>query len=254
MPAPPSRRRARIEQALSDIRSFCAKHANKAQAERYRKFFTEGYDPYGIPKDTWEANRLVFFERYRGVFTLSDFLDLGDLLWQSGKYEEASFAITTVEPLLEQFDRAAVQRIGGWLETGVRNWAHVDVTCGRLVEPCLRRGVVKAADMAAWARSESRWKRRAAAVSLLALLPDGEPLPRLLSCVEPLMTDPERVVHQGTGWFLREAWKARPAEVEAFLARWKDSAPRLIIQYATEKMTPAARARFRREKRPVRGR
>jgi len=55
--------------------------------------------------------------------------------------------------------------------------------------------------------------------------------------VEKLMTDSEREVHQGMGWFLREAWKINSSEVEPFLEKWKDTAPRLIIQYACEKMT-----------------
>ena len=66
--------------------------------------------------------------------------------------------------------------------------------------------------------------------------------------VEKLMTDPEREVHQGMGWFLREAWKINSAEVEPFLLKYKDSAPRLIIQYACEKMTAENKQRFRRTK------
>jgi 3-methyladenine DNA glycosylase AlkD len=66
--------------------------------------------------------------------------------------------------------------------------------------------------------------------------------------IEPLVMDPEREVHQGIGWFLREAWKLKHTETELFLMKWKDKAPRLIIQYATEKMTPNEKLRFRRSK------
>jgi 3-methyladenine DNA glycosylase AlkD len=62
------------------------------------------------------------------------------------------------------------------------------------------------------------------------------------------MMDKEREVHQGVGWFLREAWKIDNEPVEEFLLRYKDSAPRLIFQYATEKMTPEGKSRFRRNK------
>jgi len=58
--------------------------------------------------------------------------------------------------------------------------------------------------------------------------------------------DAEKVVQQGTGWFLRELWKQSPALVEAFLHRHKEDAPRLIVQYATEKMTAAQKQRFKR--------
>jgi 3-methyladenine DNA glycosylase AlkD len=62
------------------------------------------------------------------------------------------------------------------------------------------------------------------------------------------MTDKERVVHQGLGWFLREAWKRYPEPVEEFLMKWKDTAARLIFQYATEKMSKEYREKFRRTK------
>jgi 3-methyladenine DNA glycosylase AlkD len=62
------------------------------------------------------------------------------------------------------------------------------------------------------------------------------------------MMDPEREVHQGLGWFLREAWKKQPQVTETFLFKWKNSAARLIFQYATEKMTAEEKQRFRKEK------
>jgi 3-methyladenine DNA glycosylase AlkD len=83
---------------------------------------------------------------------------------------------------------------------------------------------------------------------MLSLIKTRASISSLLDFVRPLMLDQERVVHQGLGWLLREAWKKDPKPVEAFLLEWKETAPRLIFQYATEKMPPASRARFRRGK------
>jgi len=63
--------------------------------------------------------------------------------------------------------------------------------------------------------------------------------------------DPAREVHQGVGWFLREAWKIQPIPVEEFLLKYKDTAPRLIFQYATEKMKPEEKERFKKMASPV---
>jgi hypothetical protein len=63
-----------------------------------------------------------------------------------------------------------------------------------------------------------------------------------------MMLDGERVVHQGLGWFLREAWKRDAATVEPFLLEFKDTAARLIFQYATERMTAGDKARFKADK------
>jgi 3-methyladenine DNA glycosylase AlkD len=62
------------------------------------------------------------------------------------------------------------------------------------------------------------------------------------------MSDDDKFVQKGLGWFLREAWKVHPKKTEDFLLRWKDTCGRVIVQYATEKMDKRNRERFRRVK------
>jgi 3-methyladenine DNA glycosylase AlkD len=111
--------------------------------------------------------------------------------------------------------------------------------------------------LASWRSSPHRFQRRAVPVTLLALLDPlkkgvapssaGRPVvKRLLVVVRPMMLDEERVVQQGLGWFLREAWKRHPDLVEPLLLEFKDRAGRVIYQYATEKMSAAGKARFRK--------
>jgi 3-methyladenine DNA glycosylase AlkD len=150
--------------------------------------------------------------------------------------------------MLDQFTPDAFQRIGLWLEHGVRNWAHSDLICGMILSPCLNKRIASLADLSAWRDSASKWKRRAVPVAMLSLLGGKGKTATLLKFIEPMMLDQERVVHQGLGWFLREAWKKDPVPVEKFLLKWKEKAPRLIYQYATEKMSPGQKQRFRRAK------
>lgn len=233
---------------LVEIRSFCAAHADPKRADRYARYFKEGYDAYGVPQEVWEPQKDAWLDLHKEDLGLSGFLDLGDQLIQSGKYEEASSAIFFIIPFREQYTPETFQRLGRWLERGVRNWAHSDVLCGELLSYFLRERIVPVTDMADWRSSPSKWKRRAVPVALLALVKKPGKVPSLLKFVRPMMHDSERVVHQGLGWFLREAWKVQPDVVESFLLDFRDTAPRLIFQYATEKMTPGGKARFRRQK------
>jgi 3-methyladenine DNA glycosylase AlkD len=236
-----------IRAAVSEMQAFCQANANPAVVAKYAKYFKEGYDGYGIDRETWEQQGERVCEKYRHELSLDGLLRLGDVLFQSGKYEEGSFAIRSMAPLAGDFNPATFQGIGGWLEKGVRNWAHTDVICGELLSPCLKSGGVDISQLAEWRTSESKWKRRAVPVSLLALIGQAQ-TSTLLEFIRPLMMDRERVVHQGLGWFLREVWKKDPGPVEAYLLEFKDSAARLIFQYATEKMTPAQKQRFRATK------
>lgn len=238
----------RLSEIVREVRAFYIANADPAIVRKYSRYFREGYDAYGIDDAAREQQWRAWAQAYGPELGLQGTLDLGDRLFASGKYEEGSLAVRLLKPHVKQLDGQTLQRIGGWLEK-VRNWAHSDVICGELTVPALKAGRIGPGDFAAWRSSPFRFKRRAVPVSLLGLLKSPTPKTELLAFIRPMMLDGERVVHQGLGWFLREAWKVEREPVEAFLLEWKDSAARLIFQYATEKMTPADKERFRRARR-----
>ncbi len=82
---------------------------------------------------------------------------------------------------------------------------------------------------------------------MLGLLKTAKNFKSLFDFIEPLMTDDQKKVQQGLGWFLREAWKIKKNETESFLLKWKNEAPRTIYQYATAKMTAAQKKRFKKQ-------
>jgi 3-methyladenine DNA glycosylase AlkD len=168
--------------------------------------------------------------------------------WQSGKYEEGALAVRFLKKFREELNEKALPGLAKWFKAGIGNWAHTDVLCGEIIAPQLVSGAAPLSALAPWRDSALKYQRRAVPVSLLGLVKKGDDVRPLLVFIRPMMLDTERVVHQGLGWFLREAWKKQPKPVEAFLLEYKDTVARLIYQYATEKMSPAARDRFRRAK------
>lgn len=232
----------------AEIHAFCSTHGDPNVVAKYSKYFREGYDAFGLSREVFEKQREVWLQKYKDELGLEGFLELGDCLIKTGKYEEASYAITFLVPFKKEWTQATFDHMGAWLEQGIHNWAHSDILCGEILGPCLAQKIVKVSDMKEWRKSPSRWQRRAVPVALLAFVKMPEKIPPLLKFIRPMMLDRERVVHQGLGWFLREAWKINPKAVEPFLTEWKDSAARLIFQYATEKMTPAKKKRFRAKK------
>lgn len=237
---------AALEELLAEIRAFCAAHA-----ARYARYFKEGYDPYGGRRKRGRGYGRSGSPGTGTGWAWGGFLDLGGELFASGKYEEGGLANRLIAQFKGEFDRATFQRLGRWLEA-VRNWAHCDVLCGDLLSWFLTAGLASLDDMGDWRTSPAKYKRRAVPVAMIGVLKETKDVGLLLDFSRPLMTDPERVVQQGLGWFLREAWKRWPGPVETFLLEWKDTAPRLIFQYATEKMSPEAKARFRRRNSPLR--
>jgi 3-methyladenine DNA glycosylase AlkD len=248
----------RPEQLAREIQAYCAAHADPEGARKFERYFREGYDAWGMLDRNhpfFNEQQAAWSEAYAGI-GLGGFLRVGEILFASGKYEEASISIRFVENLLPQVDAATALSLSRWFEAGLRNWAHADVLCNQLLSPLLRDGRLSAEDLAPWRSSPLRFQRRAVAVALITVLPalkkgeaaspaDRRTIRHLLDFLEPMMLDQERVVHQGLGWFLREAWKKDAGTVEPFLLRFKDTAARLVYQYATEKMTAEGKARFR---------
>lgn len=238
------------EVLAAEIRAYCAAHADPKQAARWTRYFKEGYDAWGLLDKNdpfWNEKQAGWLEAGRGL-GLRGFLRLGSLLFASGKYEEGALAIRFAAQLRDQFDQKAFEKLGEWFAAGIGNWAHTDVLCGEVIAPLLRSGQIELEALRRWRESRFKYQRRAVPVAMLGLLPSTTDVGPLLEFLRPLMMDPERVVQQGLGWFLRETWKKHPRPVEAFLLEWKERAARLIFQYATEKMTAPARARFRRSK------
>ncbi|HET9492739.1 MAG TPA: DNA alkylation repair protein [Chloroflexia bacterium] len=242
------KRAAAIDELVGEIRQFLAANGDPAIVAKYGRYFTEGYDAYGVPDDVLRAKRGEWLERYGPAFGLEGFLDVSDVLWSSGKYEEGRLAIYFPLQYKAEFRPETLERIARWFEVGVRNWAHTDTLCYDLTGEFLTRGIVPLEAFGPWRESPHKFQRRAVPVSMLPLLKRKKDFGPLLDFLRPLMMDGEKVVRQGLGWFLREAWKKQPGPVEAFLLEWKDTAPRLIFQYATEKMTPENKERFRRAK------
>lgn len=238
----------KAEELVEDIQTYCRRHADQDNVKKYSRFFTEGYDAYGLT--TNQFNEKVTALLGNQEMNLKLVLDAGKSLIKSGKYEEAGFAICLARGFCGQFDFKTFRQVESWFGVGIRNWAHTDIFCGYLMTPFFERGIVGLKDLADWRTAKNKYQRRAVPVAMLPLLKTAKDFNPLFAFIEPLMTDGQEKVKQGLGWFLREAWKIKRKETEAFLLKWKNTAGRKIYQYATEKMTAAQKKRFKKEKSP----
>ncbi len=233
---------------LNEIRSFLLENSNEETRLKYARYFKEGFDSYGVVLDVFMAKKNELLEKYVKTESLNNVIDFGTLLLKSGKYEEGSLAIMFLIPFKKQFSSETLNLLERWLDNGISNWAHCDYFCSEILSVFYKKKIVNLDSFSSWRKAESKWKRRATPVGMLKYLKEEHNISEILKFLEIMMDDKERVVHQGLGWFLREAWKKHPEEVEKFLQRFKNTSARLIFQYATEKMSKEYRLQFRKEK------
>ncbi|OHD57657.1 MAG: hypothetical protein A2Y33_06370 [Spirochaetes bacterium GWF1_51_8] len=236
-----------VSDIVREITVFCEKNADPKLVEKYSRYFTEGYDAYGIDQKAMEAFREERFPEWTSALAIKDVYALTGELFRLGKYEFAGFGVWMLARYKKEWDKSQLPLIREWLDQYIKNWAHCDVLCGEIVTEFIRGGAADYRDLAPWLVSDSRWTRRAVPVSLWKTITPVNVV-ELLEFLRPLTRDAERVVGQGMGWFLREAWKRVPAPVEDYLLSIKDYALRIMIQYATEKMTKEQKERYRKAK------
>ncbi|MFZ5939585.1 MAG: DNA alkylation repair protein [Bacteroidota bacterium] len=235
-----------VKEVFEEIREFCISHSDELLIQKYSRYFREGFKTRGLSMEA--IDQMVGELSGRPGMSLPFILELARELIPDGWYEEGAIAMLLLEKRKKHFSKETFLELDWWFRIGMENWAHTDFMGGRIICVFLEKAIISTSDLSSWLQSDRKYQRRVVPVSLIRPMKSSGKAEPWLDFLEPLMADRERVVHQGMGWFLREAWKKDPHPVEDFLMKYRNTAPRLIFQYATEKMEREQRDRYRRDK------
>lgn len=228
---------------IDHIRQFCLENENPENIIKYKRYFKEAPDSFGLTSSQ-------LYEKTKQLLKTVNFESVLEAIPEllKRKSEETTIGLLLVNGFDKQYSKELFTEIDTWFSYSIGNWAHAD-TLGMFILPKLfKLRLIDEGDFVPWLASPYKFQRRCVPVTLIKTLKTRETFEPLFQLLEPLMLDPDREVHQGMGWFLRECRKLKAAETEKFLMKWKEKAPRLIIQYATEKMTAEEKLKFRRSK------
>lgn len=234
------------EELYKDIISVCETNAKQEIVEKYSRYFKGGYNGYGL-----ETNVIIdkVKEYHAKEWCTIDLVkEVSELLIPEEKFELPSFATSLLNEFSKEFDFNTFKTIEHWFAIGINNWAHTDGIVQYFFPVFWKKEIIKLEDLNSWKTATNKFQRRCVPVAMIKLLKHDTNFEKHFEFIDSMMMEPEREVHQGLGWFLRECWKKEPELTEEFLLKWKNDAARLIFQYATEKMTKEYRVKFRRDK------
>jgi len=169
-------------------------------------------------------------------------LDVAERLFAGPVLEEKALAVTMLEPSLKRFGAAEFARFERWLGK-VSSWADHDALAMFLIGPMLVADPARVKRPLRWAASPNRWRRRAAAVSLIHGIRRGLFYDEAVAVTAKLVADRDDMVQKGLGWMLREWAKHDPKAALPVLMEIRTRASRLVLRTACEKLTPALRQR-----------
>lgn len=234
------------QEIIESVKDYCKANQNEANVKKFSHYFKEAPKAWGLtqPQINSKAKEII---KSPGM-NLQLALQAANEFIKFETYEEVSFGILLVNGFPKQFTHETLKEIEKWFELSIHNWAHADGLGMFILPQFIKHNVVHYSEFKPWVKSKYKFQRRCVPVTYIKAIKADNHFEPYFKIIEPLMADPEREVHQGVGWFLREAWKLQPEVTEKFLLKWKDEAPRLIIQYATEKMKPEEKVRFKKSK------
>lgn len=236
-----------------DILKNITKELNNKQDLVYRdgckKFFKEEINPLGIRtpdvRKIAKSNYATLFDKNK-----EESIEIIQLLLNKEYDEQKTVAFIWLSFLEEEtvFEKSDFELLEGILKKNVSNWAHCDEFCTHTIGPFLLRFPELVAKVKKWTKSESRWLKRAAAVSLIyPVRKEKKFLKEIFFVAKALIEDGDDLVQKGYGWALKEGSNLYTKEVFDFVARNKKIMPRVALRYAIEKM-PKAMKRLAMEK------
>jgi 3-methyladenine DNA glycosylase AlkD len=157
-------------------------------------------------------------------------------LWKSGYMEESFIACNWSYYVKKEYDKSDFGIFEEWINNYVNNWASCDTLCNHSVGTIIEMYPDLLARLKSWARSENRWTKRGAAVSLIIPAKKGKFLDDIFEISDILLSDKDDMVQKGYGWMLKSASTVWQEQVFAYVVSKKSTMPRTALRYAIEKM------------------
>jgi len=219
------------------IRSRLKESGTVRGREAIQRFFKEPVEAYGVSAKQVKELERELWPQVKG-WPPADRNWLCTELLKSGTIEEGILAAYLYRRFAKSCGACEFRLFDRWIDRYVRNWAHCDGICTSLVAAAIENEPQLISQLPGWATSPNRWKRRAAAVSLVREARRGRHGREIFQIAGLLMEDNDEMVQKGAGWLLKETYAHRPEQTVAFLRRWRSRTARLVLRYAAEKMTP----------------
>jgi len=223
---------------------FCEENGSEEQLIKSQRIFKHAFHGYGIKAPVLHAQVKEWSKN--AEINIDVILETLESAMKRGMYEEIASALLMLFARKKHFTADTFAKLDALLDEGIDNWAHADILGMWILPVFLTKNIVPISAFEPWLQASNSYKRRCVPVTLIKLVKTSKKAEPFIYFPEILMQDKVREVHQGMGWFLREAWKLDPISVETFLQKWKHTAPRLIFQYACEKMTVTHKKKFKK--------
>jgi len=229
-----------MNQITQSIRKSLKENIDDKTKKNFQRFFKEEVKCYGVKTLVVRKIANQFWKEIK-MSEKQDIFDLCEQLFLSNYSEEASIVTFWLPKITDQFEPDDWIVFKNWIEKYVNNWAKCDGFCNHTMGNFLVKYPVFIEELKEWTRSNNRWVKRAAAVSLIVPAKKGQFLKDVFEISDLLLLDEDDLVQKGYGWLLKVASHLHQKEVFDYVMKNKENMPRTALRYAIEKMPQSLR-------------
>ena len=220
---------------LTQLRAELQANTDPTTQKSFQRFFKEEVKYYGVKTGRVEKIAGKYWKEIQSL-DKTEIFNLCEDLFRSDYTEEAFVCSNWVPRLTDQFIPADLKIFERWIQTYINNWAKCDSFCNHTVGNFIEKYPAMVAELERWAKSDNRWVKRAAAVSLIVPAKRGRFLDNAFRISELLLMDKDDMVQKGYGWLLKEASRLHQDAVFQYVVKNKKTMPRTALRYAIELM------------------
>ena len=225
---------------LTALRQELVQSIDEKTRDSAQRFFKEEVKFHGVKSALVKKIATKYFKEIKDK-DKKDIFALCENLLDTNYGEEAFIAFEWSYSLWKKYEPSDFSVFEKWILEYVDNWAKCDTLCNHTIGTFVEIYPEYLKNLKDWARSENRWMRRAAAVTLILPARKGMFLEDVLEISEILLLDRDDLVQKGYGWMLKEASKKHQEEIFDYIMKRKAKMPRTALRYALEKMPPELR-------------
>ncbi|NDW08525.1 DNA alkylation repair protein [Dysgonomonas sp. 520] len=227
---------------IADIRQALKNSVDEKTKSTGQKFFKEEIRFYGVKVTKVHEIAKQAFSRIKDK-PKKEIFALCEELWKSGLNEETYIACDWSFYIRKDYKPEDFKVFEKWVDLYVNNWSSCDSFCNHSVGEFIEMYPQHIEDLKRWAKSENRWVKRGAAVTLILPARKGMFLKDIFEISDILLLDSDDMVQKGYGWMLKAASQAHQQEVFEYVMSKKAIMPRTSLRYAIEKMSQDLRTK-----------
>lgn len=220
---------------VAEIRNELKASTDENVCASFQRFFKESVTCYGVKTSTVDKIAKKYWHKTK-LLSKKEIFAICEEFFRTDVTEEAFIVSFWLPNMVNQFEREDLVIFEYWITRYINNWAKCDSFCNHTVGDFIEKYPECISELKRWAKSENRWLKRAAAVSLIVPAKHGKFLQEAFEISNLLLTNKDDMVQKGYGWLLKEESRKHQTEVYDYVIKNRQIMPRTALRYAIELM------------------